>query len=171
MHCNFFCTRADNLKKHIITHTRENHLRCEQCSYSCIQPRSLKEHCTCSPIREKNLPVASSANTQVQELVTSKNTCSNIQERSLSGVNSVAIIALKSLNRHMLTHSGEKPFACIECNNTFTTTGNLKQHIMLHSGENPFRCEQCDYSCAQAQHLKEHMMRHSGAKLCSKALV
>ena len=65
----------------------------------------------------------------------------------------------------MLTHSGEKPFACIECDNTFTTTGNLKQHMMLHSGEKPFRCEQCDYSCAQAQHLKEHMLRHSREKL------
>ena len=65
----------------------------------------------------------------------------------------------------MLTHSGQKPFACIECNNTFTIAGNLKQHMMLHSGVKPFRCEQCDYSCAQAQHLKEHILRHSGEKL------
>ena len=70
----------------------------------------------------------------------------------------------QSLNRHMLTHSGEKPFACIECNNTFTTTGNLKQHMMLHSGEKPFRCDQCNYSCTQAQNLKSRKLKHTAEK-------
>ena len=42
-----------------------------------------------------NLSDALSANTLVQELIISENTCSYIQERSLSGVSSATILPLK----------------------------------------------------------------------------
>ena len=69
-----------------------------------------------------------------------------------------------NLKRHMLTHSGEKPFSCKQCEFSCTQAVTLKRHMLTHSGQKPFNCAQCKYSCTRASHLKTHMLTHSGEK-------
>ncbi|KAK9892274.1 hypothetical protein WA026_019081 [Henosepilachna vigintioctopunctata] len=38
-----------------------------------------------------------------------------------------------SLDRHVLVHSGERPFHCKFCGDTFTTNGNMHRHMRAHS--------------------------------------
>ncbi|KAM7283100.1 ras-responsive element-binding protein 1 [Ixodes scapularis] len=38
-----------------------------------------------------------------------------------------------SLDRHMLVHSGERPFKCAVCHMAFTTNGNMHRHMRTHS--------------------------------------
>ncbi|KAI1297297.1 Ras-responsive element-binding protein 1 [Halotydeus destructor] len=40
-----------------------------------------------------------------------------------------------SLDRHMLIHSGERPFKCRICNMAFTTNGNMHRHMRTHGTE------------------------------------
>lgn len=40
-----------------------------------------------------------------------------------------------SLDRHMLIHSGERPFKCRICNMAFTTNGNMHRHMRTHGVE------------------------------------
>ncbi|XP_049336103.1 ras-responsive element-binding protein 1 isoform X2 [Astyanax mexicanus] len=37
-----------------------------------------------------------------------------------------------SLDRHMLVHSGERPYKCRVCSQTFTTNGNMHRHMKIH---------------------------------------
>ncbi|XP_026869070.2 ras-responsive element-binding protein 1 isoform X1 [Electrophorus electricus] len=37
-----------------------------------------------------------------------------------------------SLDRHMLVHSGERPYRCTVCGQTFTTNGNMHRHMKIH---------------------------------------
>merc|ERR1719319_775392 len=46
-----------------------------------------------------------------------------------------------------MKHSGEKPFKCVSCNNTFSQLTHLNSHLLTHSGEKLFKCVHCEYSC------------------------
>ena len=84
--------------------------------------------------------LAHNAASHVHKLMTSKNVCSPIQERSL-----------------LFT----QPFGCSQYN---TSKPQDAQCTSIHSGERHFRCEQCNYSSHRAGHLKNHKPTHTGEK-------
>ncbi|KAK3855165.1 hypothetical protein Pcinc_038414 [Petrolisthes cinctipes] len=48
------------------------------------------------------------------------------------GICSKQLSSNSSLDRHMLVHSGERPFRCHICGTHFTTNGNMHRHIRGH---------------------------------------
>ncbi|XP_068210953.1 zinc finger and BTB domain-containing protein 7C-like isoform X11 [Palaemon carinicauda] len=66
------------------------------------------------------------------------------------------------LERHLLVHTGEKPFACSYCPSAFSQKSNLKRHIQTHTGEKPFECPSCPYRAGLKQSLKLHIMMKHG---------
>ena len=45
-----------------------------------------------------------------------------------------------NLQRHMLTHTGEKLHECSECHKKFSRLGNLQRHMLTHAKEKPYEC-------------------------------
>jgi hypothetical protein len=52
-------------------------------------------------------------------------------------------------------------FACHLCDKQFLSRNHLQRHILVHTGEKPYKCEVCGLACNQKSNLKKHMLVHT----------
>ncbi|XP_062304657.1 zinc finger protein 84-like isoform X2 [Osmerus eperlanus] len=65
---------------------------------------------------------------------------------------------------HMRTHTGEKPYQCLECNRTFNWNSHFLVHMRTHTREKPYQCLECKKSFTFKRSLLHHMIIHTGEK-------
>lgn len=70
----------------------------------------------------------------------------------------------QNLQRHMLCHTGEKPFGCSECGRKFNQKASLNRHKRVHTGEKPFSCVFCGKNFPWRGSLTSHLRFHPGEK-------
>ncbi|XP_068508261.1 zinc finger protein 84-like [Syngnathus scovelli] len=62
---------------------------------------------------------------------------------------------------------------CSECKKTFATPAGLKRHMMQHSGEKPYKCLYCEKRFSLKEYMKKHMLIHTGwdCPVCDQSFV
>ncbi|KAH8243348.1 hypothetical protein KR032_006632 [Drosophila birchii] len=74
-----------------------------------------------------------------------------------------------SLRRHMVIHTGIKPYKCEECDAAFSQREVLKRHMDTHTGARRHKCPHCSTSFAQKSNLQQHISRvHMGKDKTNK---
>lgn len=59
----------------------------------------------------------------------------------------------------------QKNFICDHCYGAFRSGYHLKRHILIHTGEKPYACAVCDMRFIQRYHLERHSLIHTGMRL------
>ncbi|KAG7225309.1 hypothetical protein INR49_007156 [Caranx melampygus] len=66
--------------------------------------------------------------------------------------------------KHMRSHTAEKPFGCHVCGKKFALKTILHYHLKTHSPQKPLSCSVCGMTLKNKTTLKSHMGIHTGIK-------
>lgn len=72
----------------------------------------------------------------------------------------VRTIGLKECELKMRKSS--KKFKCQFCDKAWDNNYKLQRHILTHTGEKPYQCDICSRRFTQKSHMESHKVTHSG---------
>lgn len=75
-----------------------------------------------------------------------------------------ACVLRMELRRHMMRHTGVRPYKCRVCDRRFGDFGSRQKHERLHLGIRPYECPQCGKSFTYSYVLTNHLLTHTGEK-------
>ena len=146
-------------KKYIWKHHQKEHLnnielpfKCKQCTETFLLQKFLVEHV--SVVHKQH-----------------KKKCCSICGKILFG-------GQKSLDAHMIVHTGEKIWKCPHCDMAFSRKETKDRHVKWQHEASTLKlhiCEVCGKGCLTKPKLKDHILTHSDkgtfpCKLCGKFL-
>ncbi|XP_044727320.1 zinc finger protein 883-like [Chrysoperla carnea] len=176
-HLSLHCQQCDKLfkdrssfKKHNrAVHPRDKYVTCHICGIS-ITKKALDRHLeTHKEHREKlTCDICSKELTSLPSLqnhVTQVHGDPTIVRKHLCNICGYSACKLSNLQRHLLIHSTERPYACDRCDKTYGRPDYLKQHIShVHLNIRKFQCKFCSQTFPERRTLVHHERRHTGEK-------
>ena len=139
-YCQKTMPHAAAMKQHIYTHTGEKPYKCTFCSYATNQPGTLNRHV--NKLHKENC----------WDLVGNKKP-PDFEQVLLIQPLLPCYLQMEPIKL------GHQQYACPLCSKIFTRTNAVKRHLLMHTGEKPFVCSFCPYATREKPKLKQHVTR------------
>ncbi|XP_041614469.1 PR domain zinc finger protein 5 isoform X3 [Vulpes lagopus] len=172
--CNKKCSSPSSLQEHRKIHEIFD---CQECMKKFISANQLKRHMiTHSEKRPYNCEICNKSFKRLDQVGAHKVIHSEDKpyKCKLCGKGFAHRNVYKN---HKKTHSEERPFQCEECKALFRTPFSLQRHLLIHNSERTFKCHHCDATFKRKDTLNVHVQvvheRHKKyrCELCNKAFV
>ncbi|XP_021020655.1 PR domain zinc finger protein 5 isoform X3 [Mus caroli] len=172
--CSRKCTSVSSLQEHRKIHEIFD---CQECMKKFISANQLKRHMiTHSEKRPYNCEICNKSFKRLDQVGAHKVIHSEDKpyQCKLCGKGFAHRNVYKN---HKKTHSEERPFQCDECKALFRTPFSLQRHLLIHNSERTFKCHHCDATFKRKDTLNVHVQvvheRHKKyrCELCNKAFV
>uniref|UniRef100_A0A8C8ZNR2 Zinc finger protein n=1 Tax=Prolemur simus TaxID=1328070 RepID=A0A8C8ZNR2_PROSS len=172
--CNKRCSSASSLQEHRKIHEIFD---CQECMKKFISANQLKRHMiTHSEKRPYHCEICNKSFKRLDQVGAHKVIHSEDKpyKCKLCGKGFAHRNVYKN---HKKTHSEDRPFQCEECKALFRTPFSLQRHLLIHNSERTFKCHHCDATFKRKDTLNVHVQvvhdRHKKyrCELCNKAFV
>ncbi|XP_060102831.1 PR domain zinc finger protein 5 isoform X4 [Heteronotia binoei] len=172
--CSKRCSSAANLQEHRKVHEI---FECQECDKKFISANQLKRHMiTHSEKRPYTCEVCNKSFKRLDQ-VNAHNIIHSEDKPYKCKLCGKGFAHRNVYKNHKKTHSEERPFQCEECKALFRTPFSLQRHLLIHNSERTFKCDHCDATFKRKDTLNVHIqVVHDGHKkykcdLCDKAFV
>uniref|UniRef100_A0A8C5VKU1 Zinc finger protein ZFPM1 n=1 Tax=Microcebus murinus TaxID=30608 RepID=A0A8C5VKU1_MICMU len=126
---------------------------CKDCGIWYRSERNLQAHLLyyCASRQSAGSPATAAADEKPKETYPNERICPFPQCRK-------SCPSASSLEIHMRSHSGERPFVCLICLSAFTTKANCERHLKVHTDTLSGVCHSCGFISTTRDILYSHLV-------------
>ncbi|XP_032003484.2 zinc finger protein ZFPM1-like, partial [Hylobates moloch] len=126
---------------------------CKDCGIWYRSERNLQAHLLyyCASRQGTGSPAAAATDEKPKETYSNERVCPFPQCRK-------SCPSASSLEIHMRSHSGERPFVCLICLSAFTTKANCERHLKVHTDTLSGVCHSCGFISTTRDILYSHLV-------------